>query len=50
MRQQTAAMALAFSVHGVDERLPLEQFRKALQMYYEVVTKVSGAGTDDVEP
>jgi len=36
------------SVHGIDERLRLDQFRTALQMYYEVVTKLSGAGTDDV--
>jgi acetylornithine deacetylase/succinyl-diaminopimelate desuccinylase-like protein len=38
------------SVHGIDERLPLSQFRNALQMYYEVVTRLAGAGTGDVNP
>jgi acetylornithine deacetylase/succinyl-diaminopimelate desuccinylase-like protein len=32
------------SVHGIDERLPLDEFRKGLQMYYEVVTELAGAG------
>jgi acetylornithine deacetylase/succinyl-diaminopimelate desuccinylase-like protein len=50
MQQQTAAMVLACSVHGVDERLPLDQLRNALQMYYDMVTKLAGAGTGDVNP
>jgi acetylornithine deacetylase/succinyl-diaminopimelate desuccinylase-like protein len=33
------------SIHGIDERLRLDRFRNALQMYYEVVTKLAGAET-----
>jgi acetylornithine deacetylase/succinyl-diaminopimelate desuccinylase-like protein len=38
------------SIHGIDERLPLEQFRKGLQMYYEVVTELAGTGGAAVKP
>jgi acetylornithine deacetylase/succinyl-diaminopimelate desuccinylase-like protein len=38
------------SVHGSDERLPLDQFRKGLQMYYEVVTQLAGADGAAVKP
>lgn len=33
------------SVHGIDERIRLEEFRRALPMYYEVLTRLTGAGT-----
>jgi acetylornithine deacetylase/succinyl-diaminopimelate desuccinylase-like protein len=28
--------------HGIDEHIPLDRFRAALQMYYEVVTQLTG--------
>ncbi|MFI5394863.1 MAG: M20/M25/M40 family metallo-hydrolase [Candidatus Binatia bacterium] len=37
------------STHGRDERLPLDHFRTAVRMYYEVVKALGGAGSDDIE-
>lgn len=38
------------SIHGIDERLRLDEFRRALQVYYEVVTQLLGADSPDVKP
>ena len=33
------------SMHGIDERVPVNRFREAVQIYYEIVTKLAGAPT-----
>lgn len=35
------------TMHGIDERVPLDRFRAALQMYYEVIVKLAGVEPHD---
>lgn len=38
------------SVHGIDERVSIASFRTAVQIYFDVVTKLTAAGTSKREP
>lgn len=46
----TLTEAETASMHGADERLPLDGFRTALHIYYDVVTSLAGAGTNEPKP
>ena len=35
------------SIHGIDERLHVDELRRALQVYYEVVAQLAGADASD---